>query len=122
MRMAINDWWTGDARQRYWLEITDRDDLGLDLHAPQLDGGGRANWSYDLVRYVEPGDVVLHWHKNRLGRPAMVGFSEAVGAVDASTIVWQAHGTYGRSRGPSRRAVPSWLRPLRSYTALEQPV
>ena len=34
---ALNAWWEGDARERYWLEITDRLDLGIDLHAPQRD-------------------------------------------------------------------------------------
>jgi hypothetical protein len=27
-------WWTGDAADIFWLEITDRDDLGVDLNAP----------------------------------------------------------------------------------------
>src|SRR4051794_16246030 len=26
--MAINTWWMGDSQQRYWMEITHRDDLG----------------------------------------------------------------------------------------------
>lgn len=121
-RMEINDWWSGDSGERYWLEITDREDLGVDLHAPQLDGGGRVNWTYDLVRSVEPGDVVLHWHKNLIGRPAIVGYSEAVGPVGESSIVWQARGTYGRARGPASQAVPSRYMPLRNYTALAEPV
>ncbi len=120
--MAINDWWSGDPTERYWLEITDREGLGVDLHAPQVDGSGRANWTYDLVRYVEPGDVVLHWHKDLVGRPAIVGYSEAVGPVGASEIVWQARGTRGRARGPAVAPVPSWVMPLRDYTPLAEPV
>jgi hypothetical protein len=27
-------WWDEDAGEIFWLEITDRDDLGTDLHAP----------------------------------------------------------------------------------------
>jgi hypothetical protein len=30
-------WWDGDAAEIFWLEITDRDDLGVDLHAPAAD-------------------------------------------------------------------------------------
>jgi hypothetical protein len=119
--MAVNEWWAGDLAEKYWLEITDREDLGANLHAPQRDGAGTANWTYDLVRYVQPGDIVLHWHKDLIGRPALVGYSEAAGPVAASTIVWQAHGTYGRARQvtPAQR---SWCTPLRGYTALAQPI
>ncbi len=38
--MAINKWWEDDDRQRYWMEITDRDNLGVDLHAPKTDQSG----------------------------------------------------------------------------------
>jgi hypothetical protein len=32
---SINAWWSADSRQRFWLEITDRQDVGVDLHCPQ---------------------------------------------------------------------------------------
>src|SRR4051794_19992496 len=28
LTMEINEWWAGNADQRYWMEITDRPDLG----------------------------------------------------------------------------------------------
>ena len=102
--MAVNEWWASDPAQRYWLEITDRADLGENLHAPQQDGSGRPNWTYELVRYVQPGDVVLHWHKNLVGYPALVGYSEAVGPLREDEIEWQAHGTYGRARSAPKRS------------------
>ena len=34
-------WWSQDPREVYWLEITDRLDLGIDLKAPQADDYGR---------------------------------------------------------------------------------
>jgi hypothetical protein len=37
--MTMNAWWEGNHYESYWMEITDREDLGADLHAPQLDGG-----------------------------------------------------------------------------------
>src|SRR4051812_22666749 len=36
----VNSWWDADPRQRYWLEITDRPDIGVDLHCPQRDAAG----------------------------------------------------------------------------------
>ena len=119
--MAVNEWWAEQRHQRYWLEITDREDLGADLHAPQVDGSGRPNWTYDLVRYVRPGDVVLHWHKNLVGFPALIGYSVVAGPLAEDTIVWQAHGTYGRERAAAS-PTPSWRMPIRGYTALVAPV
>ena len=54
-------WWDGDSAESYWMEITDRSDLGVDLKAPQRDDSGAEKWTYALVREVSPGDVVLHW-------------------------------------------------------------
>lgn len=42
--MAINAWWDGDSTETFWMEITDRADLGANLHAPQSDGSGRDYW------------------------------------------------------------------------------
>lgn len=86
--MAINEWWRDDPAQDYWMEITDRADLGADLHAPQVDGAGRDYWSYSLVASVRPGDVVLHWHKSLLGSPGIVAYSTAAHGPLADEIVW----------------------------------
>lgn len=115
--MAINEWWHGDPAERYWMEITDRTDLGADLHAPQLDDAGREYWSYALVTAVQPGDVVLHWHKSLLGAPGMVGYSTAAEGPEEDQILWASQGSYGRTRplaGPSPHggtpllATPPW--------------
>jgi hypothetical protein len=119
--MALNEWWREDATERYWMEITDRDDLGADLHAPQLDDASRENWTYALVTAVRPGDVVLHWHKRLRGYPGIVGHSVAAGAPIEDQIVWTAHGSYGRVR-PSTTPEPSWRLPLTDYTSLPEPV
>ena len=60
--------------------------------------------------------IVLHWRRNLIGRPAIVGYSEAVGSVRESTIVWDAHGTSGRARGPAFKAAPSWSVMLRNHS------
>ena len=92
---------------RFWLEITDREDLGQDLHAPQVDARGNEYWSYSLVQCLHPGDVVFHWSKTLEGGPGIVGFSRAIGDVQEDTIRWQAHGTRGRERGVATTSA-SW--------------
>ena len=57
--MALNKWWRPYATERYRMEITDRGDLGADLHAPQRDEAGRDYWSYSLVTAQGPGKVVM---------------------------------------------------------------
>jgi hypothetical protein len=119
--VAINEWWTGDARQRFWMEITDRDDLGADLFAPTTDGKGRPYWGYELITYVQAGDVVLHWHKTLAAEPGVVGWSQATGVYEDTHISWQAHGTVGRASG-SLEPRPAWRMPLENYTPLAAPV
>ena len=33
------DWWDGIPDERYWCEVTDRDDIGANLWCPQADDG-----------------------------------------------------------------------------------
>lgn len=118
--MAINEWWTADPAQRFWMEITDRSDLGADLFAPTTDGSGKPYWGYELVTYVQPGDIVLHWHKTLAGEPGVVGWSEATGAYEDTDISWQAHGAVGRAKG-NLKPRPAWRMPLLNYTSLADP-
>jgi hypothetical protein len=60
----VNAWWADDPRERFWLEITDRPDIGVDLHAPQRDASGRRTPGYSLLWWVERGDVVFHYDLN----------------------------------------------------------
>ncbi|MFD9984460.1 protein NO VEIN domain-containing protein [Streptomyces massasporeus] len=117
--MPVNRWWRRDPSERYWLEITNRDDIGTNLLAPQVNDQGVEYWSYALVREVRPGDLVLHWDKNH--GPGVVGYSHVLGEPFASTITWQSRGTYGRQR---RAAGPeaAWQAPLGGYRPLKQPV
>ncbi len=41
VRATVNEWWAGEPAEHFWMEITDRPDVGNNLIAPQLDGGGR---------------------------------------------------------------------------------
>jgi hypothetical protein len=119
--VAIDDWWVTDPDQRFWMEITDRKDLGADLFAPTTDGSGRPYWGYELMTYVQAGDVVLHWHKMLAGEPGIVGWSQATGEYEDTDISWQAHGTVGRTRGNLGRR-PAWRMPLVNFTPLPNPV
>ncbi|WP_326807847.1 EVE domain-containing protein [Streptomyces sp. NBC_01775] len=117
--MSVNKWWSHDPNERYWLEITNREDIGVNLLAPQLNDRGEEYWSYALVREVRPGDLVLHWDKNH--GPGVVGYSHVRGEAFASTITWQSRGTYGRQRGTSGPE-PAWQAPLGGYRRLKRPV
>jgi hypothetical protein len=120
--MAISEWWAGDPSERFWLEITDRETLGQDLYAPQRDQSGHETWSYSLVSHVNPGDIVLHYWKQPGQEKAIVGYSQATGTLETTTIQWQAHGTYGRAVGAATAERPAWRFPLSGFTDLPDPV
>lgn len=117
--MALAEWWRGDISQRFWLEITNRNDVGHNLIAPQRDDAGREYWSYSLVMAVRPGDVVLHWSK--LGQPRVVGYSHVSGVSSDSRMVWQSRGTYGRRHEPTGEEA-AWEAPLSGFCALAREV
>jgi hypothetical protein len=117
----LKTWWDGDPAQRYWLEITDRDDLGADLVAPQLDHAGHAHWSYELVTQVRSGDVVLHWSKRGSENKAIVGWSIARGAPFENTLRWRSHVAGVDIAGPDSPR-PAWQIELEEFTTLPSPV
>ena len=118
--MEIHRWWAGDLTERCWLEITDRPDLGANLHTPQRALGGRETWGFSLVREVRPGDTDFHWHKPEDAEPAIVGYSTVAGPLEDSTIVWIPHGRKGRHEPSGPR--PAWLVPLDGPRYLGHPV
>ncbi|WP_231639954.1 protein NO VEIN domain-containing protein [Micromonospora sp. NRRL B-16802] len=120
--VRLNEWWRDDPAECYWLEITDRDDIGANVQALQRDGSGRENWSYALVTALRPGDIVLHWHKTKHQAPGIVGYSRAVEGPFEDELVWQARGTYGQSRPANHEPQPSWRYELTGYTPLPAPV
>lgn len=103
-------WWDGYPDEVFWLEITDRADLGLDLHAPAADEEGYDYWSYAFVREVREGDVVLHYRARPHGEISY--WSRAVGEPYKDEVVWGAHGQ-ASGRGPvDPYPRPGWRRPL----------
>ncbi|HWW82252.1 MAG TPA: hypothetical protein VNZ26_01545 [Vicinamibacterales bacterium] len=106
--------------QRYWLEITDRHDLGADLRAPQKNEAGEESyWGYSLIRDIRPGDIILHYDKRR---KSVVAFSRAVSIARSKQIKWAAHGMSARNARirPYRR--PGWSLAIDNFTILHSPL
>lgn len=118
--MDLNTWWTQEPEQRYWMEVTNRPDVGADLHAPALDDTDSDTPSYSLVREVRDGDVVFHYE---IVVAAITSWSVASGGY------WEAETVWGtpRSSGPSGHPVAPYPRPglwhgLHGPFALPQPL
>ena len=118
--MAIREWW--DDSQIYWIEVTDRSDLGANLLAPKVSHSGLPTPSYTLVSHVKPGDVVFHWWKQGSGEPGFVARSVASSPAVDSWIDWQARGTYGRKAGEDTEGREAWLVALEAYEELRDVV
>lgn len=115
----MHRWWENALGERYWLEITDRPDLGVDLKAPQTADNGSDYWSYSLVTCVREGDVVLHYHAPQ---NAITAYSWATGTHWAEDIVWASHGTVARTAGVSPYLRPGWRIGLEGFTPLTRPL
>jgi len=115
----VNHWWADDPRQRFWLEITDRPDIGVDLHCPQRDAVGHRNPGYSLIWSVQIGDVVFHYDKNE---HAITTWSRAAGHVTEAPTVWLSHRGATRRRLQRERAQPGWWLDLDGPFPLDPPV
>ena len=56
----VDRWWESQPHEIYWIEITDRPDIGVNLKAPQSSNSG-----HFLVKEVKQGDIVYHYDKNK---------------------------------------------------------
>ena len=101
-----NAWWLNDPNERYWMESTDRKDLGKNLIAPISQHAGQK-----LVSYVEDGDIILHYHQER---KAIVAISMAKGTPFESEIRWP-----DRKVSPKK---PAFEIDLAFFTELEEPI
>jgi hypothetical protein len=88
--MDFNRWWEELSAERYWLEITDRTDLGVDLNAPQTGRDGKPVWHYSLLNEVRDGDIVFHYHKEA-GEGAITAWSRASGRPWEDAVSWAPH-------------------------------
>jgi len=117
----MNRWWEVDATERFWLEATDRHDIGADLRAPLLDDGGKDNWRYTLFRTARIGDVVLHYHKGE-DVQGIIGFSIIAGISEDIEIVWAARGRYSIAKDADPRPRPGYRIPLRGLYRFTKPL
>ena len=97
----VNRWWEDHPEEIYWIEITDRPDIGQNLKAPQ---GNVSGWF--LVKEVRKGDIVYHYDKNK---SAFVGRSFATGNCWEQDIEW-----------PHTR--PGWYTELIGFEEIEPPL
>ena len=113
------DWWSDRPDERYWCEVTDRSDLGASLWCPQTNESGQPYWSYGLIREIWPGDIVFHYSTNDR---CFQGASVAGGPLEERMVVWEPHGTVGRSKKAARDARPGWWLPVYGYTESPAPL
>lgn len=116
--MAVR-WWDNDPDERFWLEATDRTDIGADLHAPLADSAGRDNWRYTLFREAAPGDVVFHYDGKA---NAIVARSVVAGPSQPIKTTWAARGSYARARKAVAETLAGYSVPLRDSEMLVTPV
>ncbi len=116
--MALNTWWDGDERQRYWMEVATTGSMGDRLIAPKVPD---STWSYELVSEVRQGDRVLHWQSGG-GARGLVGWSVATGDPEVTPeYTWQPRGTSGRALlGP--RTTEGWVVPLGGLNRFNSPL
>jgi hypothetical protein len=119
VHVNINKWWVNNPDERFWIETTDRVDVGIDLNAPQLDESGQVNWRYSLIEDVGDGDVVFHYRKQER---AITAWSWAVGSTVADQVRWAAHGTSARGRGVIAYERPGWRLGLEGPFPLARPL
>ena len=92
----MNEWWSLYPNQTFWVEITDRSDLGKNIIAPQRAQSGKSTPGYDLLNYVHEGDVVFHWWRkpSNSDNRGFYGYSEIVGQMQEGSIPWKSRGRY----------------------------
>jgi hypothetical protein len=115
----MKKWWAGLIGEHYWMEITERNDLGADLNAPAADEKGKQNANYALVGEADDGDIVFHLDKHR---EAIVAHSVIRGPAWKDEVVWGARGTSARGQNVTPYARPGVRRALQHYTPLVEPI
>lgn len=111
-------WWDGDPRERFWVEATDRPDIGANLKAPLKNVSGE-DWRYGLFREAAVGDVVFHYDTNSR---AITSVSRISGPETLQPILWAARGTYAKARHAEPEEVPGYVIPLADNRPLAQPL
>lgn len=117
--MEFNRWWVDNPDEVYWLEVTDREDIGVDLNAPQQRDDGREYYGYSLITEVREGDIVFHYHKDK---GAIVAWSKASGSYWSDNVIWGARGTAARLAGVRPYLRAGWRHGLEGIQLLRPDV
>lgn len=115
---TINAWWERRPGERYWLDVTERDDRGKLLAAPRGEGKWADSWTRRLITHVKDGDVVFHYDASQRGITAC---SVAKGGVGEREVDWPLPGRFERS-GVTSHGLPSWAIRLERSTELADAV
>jgi hypothetical protein len=71
-------WWENRPRERFWLEVTDREELGINLTDEMTHG-------FSLASSVHPDDIVFHWE---IGK-GIVGWSRVTAEAFENGGMWE---------------------------------
>jgi hypothetical protein len=116
---SIHNWWAKKSSEMFWLEVTGRLDIGVNLKAPQTNEHGDDFWGYSLLKYVHQGDVIFHYDRNK---QAIVAQSIATGEFWIDNIMWAARGAYARGAGIQPHTRPGWYVGLEGFKQLKTPL
>ena len=116
---GIHAWWQKKPSEIFWLEVTGRTDIGVNLKAPQTNEHSDEFWSYSLLKYIHESDVVFHYDRNQ---QAIVARSIATGKFWTDSIIWAARGALAREAGIRPHTRPGWYVGLEEHQRLENPL
>lgn len=117
--MPINQWWSSNSQEEYWIEVTDRYDIGVNLKSPQYNENGEEFWGYSLIKYVKAGDIVFHYDKKV---QAIKSKSIATGNFWEDKITWAARGASARDAGITPHIRAGWYLGLENFEILDNPL
>ena len=112
-RAIGNQWWSGDTKQSFWMELVNVEEWGSTLVAPELP-------RHALMYDVKPGDTVFHWigknNPQRL-RSGMYGYSKVAGVLEPGVGEWLGKPANVIRLAKCRKLdYPLYLESLRSYS------
>lgn len=112
-------WWSTRPDENLFMEITRREDIGVDLKAPLAARGGVETPGYALVSAVQAGSIVVHYDS---AAEQIVGVSRATGERFNQPIWWAARGSYARKAGVKPEWHPGLVVALEGYRPIATPL
>lgn len=110
----INAWWERLPGERYWLDVTQRDERDELLAAPRGQGRTANSWTHRLITHVRDGDIVFRYDPSQR---SITGWHHANGRVEKRDLSWPLASEHA-GNGSAVRRLPSWRIGLREPTWL----